>query len=212
MYRFRHSLLSAGAAILAGTILVGQPVQAQSALPNNLGRGLTRLVELNRTNPGSVRESLKPFLTERKSSRPLVNVRLNGKVPLDKLVTVLKRSGMDVTATTRFNRGIIEGYLALDKATVVARLAGVQSVLAVHRPAKNVGAVTSQAVPVQQADDAQALGFDGSGIKIGALSDSYASVTASPNAADDVATGDLPSDVVVLSDLAEGEGSDEGRA
>ncbi|MBC8120729.1 MAG: S8 family serine peptidase [Gemmatimonadaceae bacterium] len=206
-----RTLICAGAAILAATILVA-PVQSQTVLPDNLGRGLTRLVQLDRANPAATRTSLKPFLTDRSGIRPLVNVRLDGKVSLDRLVTGLKRSGMEVTAVTRFDRGVIEGYLELGKVARVAQLPGVQSVLAVHRPVTNIGATTSQAVRVQQADDAQALGFDGSGIKIGVLSDSYASVTASPNAADDVATGDLPSDVVVLSDLAEGAGSDEGRA
>src|SRR5262249_50346741 len=45
-----------------------------------------------------------------------------------------------------------------------------------------------------------------------ALSDSFASDAHHPNAADDVATGDLPPGVVVLEDLPPGDGADEGRA
>jgi hypothetical protein len=44
------------------------------------------------------------------------------------------------------------------------------------------------------------------------LSDSFASVTAHPNADDDVASGDLPAGVTVLEDLPVGAGADEGRA
>lgn len=214
---FKYWLRTAGAAVLAGTVLLSQPVQAQG-MPNNLGRGLTRLVELNRTNPASADKLLKGYLVDRSSGRLLVNVRLNGKVSLTRLVSELKGSGMQVTATTRFNRGIVEGYLDLSRVVAVARLPGVQSVLAVPRPVTDVGATTNQAVTVQQADAAQALGFNGQGIKVGVLSDSYNTADATTSAEDDISTGDLPgtgnplgntTPVVVLQDV---QGSDEGRA
>ena len=76
----------------------------------------------------------------------------------------------------------------------------------------NVGSVTSQADSVLEADrvrNSPPNSFDGTGIKIGVLSDSYNNLG---GADDDIASGDLPAEgVTVIEDLTSG-GSDEGRA
>ncbi|WP_071191131.1 S8 family serine peptidase, partial [Trichormus sp. NMC-1] len=73
----------------------------------------------------------------------------------------------------------------------------------------NVGSVTSQGDVAQRSDIARSIyGVNGAGITIGVLSDSYNNLG---GAAADVTSGDLPSGVIVLQDLASG-GSDEGRA
>ncbi len=70
-----------------------------------------------------------------------------------------------------------------------------------------VGAVTSQGYITHRANQAVALGINGTGVKIGVLSDS-----ASPaRVAALIATGDLPADVTVLTGQA-GTGADEGTA
>lgn len=84
------------------------------------------------------------------------------------------------------------------------------------------GADTSEGDQQLRADEARAkFAVDGNGFKVGVLSDSFnRDPTAGTNAADDVASGDLPGSanpcghltpVEVLDDL-EGEGADEGRA
>jgi len=85
---------------------------------------------------------------------------------------------------------------------------------------KNVGLVTSQADQVMRSGEARAtFGVDGTGIKIGTLSDSYdCSLPFSgipfTAAADDIANNDLPPNVQVLKDLSPtrvADCSDEGR-
>ena len=75
------------------------------------------------------------------------------------------------------------------------------------------GVVVSEGDEAMNTDDVRAnLNIDGSGIKIGALSDSYNTADAATTAEDDIASGDLPPAyrIDVLQDLA--DGSDEGRA
>lgn len=99
----------------------------------------------------------------------------------------------------------------------------------------DVGLVTSEADETVRSDDVRSkLGFDGTGVKVGILSDSFGRINtpgcpADPSQgirqpdnsyvaatyADDVATGDLPGDVDILDDsvpcLGPGDLIDEGR-
>ena len=76
----------------------------------------------------------------------------------------------------------------------------------------HVGLVTSQADTAEHAAGARAsFGVDGTGLKVGVLSDSFdTNATAATHMADDIANGDLPTNTTVLEDLP--DGSDEGRA
>jgi subtilisin family serine protease len=87
----------------------------------------------------------------------------------------------------------------------------------------NAGVVTTQGDRAMRTDDARVrFGVDGSGVRVGVLSDSFDCAPGPffpgdpfTRAADDVASGDLPADVRVLADLAEAPNaacSDEGRA
>jgi len=74
---------------------------------------------------------------------------------------------------------------------------------------QNVGSTTSQAKTATNADIVtNQFGFTGDDVTIGVISDSFNS---QGGASSDIASGDLPSDVNVLSDLQQG-GTDEGRA
>ena len=90
----------------------------------------------------------------------------------------------------------------------------------VYAPLSNAGLITSQGDSAMRSFRARdVFGLDGTGIKIGVLSDSYNTILDDP-ASDDVERGDLPGalnpdypqPVEVLSDYPLGIRSDEGRA
>lgn len=142
-----------------------------------------------------------------------MRVRLAPGFTFSDLSGALAAAGFRLTAVSALEPSIGEGYLPLWAASAAAAVPGVARLTPELRPHTRAGAVQSQAVAVEKADLAQARGVDGRGIRVGVLSDSFASITDSPNAQDDVASGDLPAEgVTVLEDLPVGAGTDEGRA
>ncbi len=128
--------------------------------------------------------------------------------------------GASVTATNeQYRAGVIEAFVPEEKLIEVAKTSGIVSVVGSSPAVYDVGAATTQGV-VQHRVDKIASRFDGSGITIGVLSDSYDTrLRAITDAADDVASGDLPGvgnpfgntdPVVVLEDFP--ARTDEGRA
>jgi Bacterial Ig domain/Subtilase family len=112
---------------------------------------------------------------------------------------------------------LTEGWLPLTALPAAEALdgQGLMGLLPVLRPQLSVGLTTSQGDWVLEADrvkGALPAAYDGTGIKVGVLSDSYATAT-SPitTAAQDIANGDLPAAGVSV--LAEGPAgqTDEGR-
>jgi len=184
---------------------------ALPAAAGTLGRGLQQLVRQHEKHVANSDRALRYHITSR-TSEVLVDIHLQKGVSVKKAIAELQKTGFRLTAISQMNPYLIEGYVSLDSARNAADVSGVKSILAVQKPKHNAGNVQSQAVAVEKADIAQARGFDGTGIKVGALSDSFASNTNHPNAQDDEASGDLPPTVTVLEDLPVGDGSDEGRA
>ncbi len=176
-----------------------------------LGRGLEQLVTLFETSNPKLASAMRIHLTNAIGD-PLVHVRLDPSANAADVLRQLVGTGFRLRTVSELDPQLLEGYLPLSSARAAAAVPGVLRVLAVQKPFALAGSVQSQAVAVQKADLAQARGIDGTGIRVGALSDSFASLVESPNAADDVASGDLPPDVVVLEDLPVGDGEDEGRA
>ena len=137
---------------------------------------------------------------------------------------------------------VVSGRLPVSTLGALAALDGVQGARAVRgvtharragrsaQPAASpvfVGAVTGEASRALRVRDArQRLGVDGSGIRMGILSDSYNQCAlgegedeCATTAAEDIATGDLPDDGARVLEREDGEGfedfpdgTDEGRA
>jgi hypothetical protein len=106
---------------------------------------------------------------------------------------------------------VVSGMMPVDK---LGSLNSVSSLLSAS-PAlskANAGLVTSQGDESLGSDMVRSMyGIDGSGVKVGTLSDSYDCAGTGGGAAADVASGDLPPGVEVLEDI-DGGCSDEGRA
>lgn len=127
------------------------------------------------------------------------------------LLPDLEPLGMGVTANLP-NHHLIEGYLPLTSLESLLELRdeGLMGVRAIYTPVTRAGAVANQADVVHETERVRAAlptGYDGSGFKIGVLSDSYDSLG---GAATDIASLDLPAGIEVIEDIA--GGSDEGRA
>jgi hypothetical protein len=195
--------------LLAFLILAALPLEGAT-----LGRGMEQLVRLRETNSPKLAAALKLHLTD-PAGAVLVHVRLDDPLRSANVLAALKRAGFVLQAVSELDPSLIEGYLPLSSARGAAAIAGVRQVLAVQRPHASAGSVQSQAVATQKADAAHARGIDGTGARVGLLSDSfdfYGKVGAHPDASDDVATGDLPAHVTVLDDLSRAEGIDAGAA
>ncbi len=229
-------------------------VRADDPLPPNLGRGLDKLVERNQTQPAAQTDAERSAAllahlgrnAERvqvdEQGRVTVNIRLDGSVPAEDVKKSLNALGLTIIGEYIAKRpdgrdGVLSAHLSLAQAAAVAKTRGVFSVLAAHGPRRRIGKVTSQGVSVLHADEVQAAGYEGKGITIGALSDSFNVATAqsvyvstgvrspvSTNAQEDIASGDLPgpgnpnghtTPVYVLQDGSSNPSqgnTDEGRA
>jgi Ca2+-binding RTX toxin-like protein len=131
-------------------------------------------------------------------------------------IPAAKALGFDVESVQE-DLNFVEGFIPIEKLNksslnILSQNGLLLGVTPVYQPITNAGSTTSQADFVHEADrvrEALPSNYDGSGIKIGVLSDSYNNLSGE---ASDITSGDLPAaGVTVIEDLDSG-GSDEGRA
>ncbi len=210
-----------------GMSLMASPLLARPVLPLNMDSNLSKLVEefqnngsqLNRVSPQEGASAVDMAAFDGRN-RVRVDIYLNGSKSLTQMhnAMVALRDINIVAETDRYRSGVIEAYIHLSRAVLLARLPGVSSVILSSPPVNDVGATTSQGV-VQHKVDQVPANINGTGITVGVMSDSYNTSTNAIKEANDIATGDLPGTgnpfgntqpVVVIEDFA--GGTDEGRA
>jgi hypothetical protein len=140
-----------------------------------------------------------------------VEIIVNGDA--SNLITASRNLGM--THISTFQR-VLNGSIPLSKIRQLASLPNVISVNPVYAHSANVGVAKTQGDQAQKTDRVRrAFGIDGTGIKVGVLSDSY---NYKGGAAASVAKGDLPGignpdgHTRPVDVLADNGSTDEGRA
>ncbi len=214
------------------------------ALPPNLGHSLRQLVAWHRAQPAnlsaverrarltrSLPARARHLQTNADATRAVVDVTLNGTMPLAAVRGDLAGLGAEVFAQydARHAGSVLSARLPLDQAVAAARLPGVHSISLVHRAWRHVGKATSQGAKILRTAQVNRLGFDGTGITVGVISDSFnagkddVGNPFTTSAYQDVLNGDLPGagnpfghlqGVLDLKDAASTDDvhNDEGRA
>ena len=223
----------------ACTVLVALAAQAQSLpavpsaisapLPENLGLGLTQLVETAQQDPVALknRMSTASSIAADNSGRVVVNIQLNGERPIAEVQTNLAALGVEIIAADpHWRSGIISAWLPLSQAIAAATLPGVRSIVLAPRPIRRLGAVTAGSSVVERSAEVNTpgvvtpQGILGRGISIGLVSNSYDIAPGIPRASAGIASGDLPGHgnpngytqpVFVLKDDTTAGNDDEGR-
>lgn len=221
------------AAVLAVLALAPALVDAKPAV-RNLGGGLQEIASPEGRAKSLGADAKGPKVIEARArglelthpvvfdaaARPLVRITLDGKLPAATVLQGLQSvPGVTVKASDfRYRKGVIEAYVPAASLAAVASRQGVLAVVPSSPMRTDAGVARSQGL-VQHRINRLPAGIDGRGITIGVMSDSYDTNGESPDATDDVGTGDLPGTgnpagreqpVVVLQDS--GGGTDEGRA
>lgn len=148
----------------------------------------------------------------------MVEIYASAGAAVPDIEKLLTNMGASITARNpRYRNGVIAAWAPIDNVEALAQSPGVSAVRLAHPPRTNAGATTTQGAAVMHSPLANLAGYDGRGITVGLLSDSWNISGLTPDAAADVATGDLPNtglpDRPGLRFLIEGpQGNDEGRA
>ena len=175
-------------------------------------------------------------ITDTTTGRYLVEIMPNGRTPVTTLQTTLQVTypALTVQAVDQnyAGHGVIEGYVTLNDVPGIANTQGVGSVILQLRPIHSSGAVTAQGVNQHRINHINSfynagvsLNWDGTGMSIGVMSDSFNSQPSveggATTAQADVGSGDLPGTgntnnsqpVVVLQDFNNPpNATNEGRA
>ena len=150
------------------------------------------------------------------AGRVLVDMVLDGSTDLDSFVKSLEAAGASITGVNPyFRNGAVSAYLPVNQLGAVSATRGLHVMKMTARPQANVGLTTSGGVKTIRSDVANASGFIGAGITVGVLSDSYNTSPTSfttIRAANDIASGDLPTPKLVIDFTASTSNTDEGRA
>lgn len=203
-----------------GALLISALPALARPVPQNLTNGLEQIVSSNLvtkidpakgTFTGFTTQQAADFaalaVTEATTGKYLVDIMPDGSVPLATLQANLQAKfpllAVQNVDSTYVDHGVIEGFIAVADAAAIAQTPGVGSVILQLKPIHSVGAVTAQGVNQHRVNNISTLyndialkNWDGKGMSIGVLSDSFNSQPSTEGgqttAQADVLTEDLP--------------------
>ncbi|MDJ0619487.1 MAG: S8 family serine peptidase, partial [Calothrix sp. MO_192.B10] len=165
------------------------------------------------TNNASIFQSNNDSLVFDKTSTNVL-VRITA-TDIESLIPTLESMGFDIKGkATEYH--FVEGFMPISAISEMESLTseGMMGVLPVRTAISNVGSVTSQADFVHETERVRAAlptGYDGTGVSIGVMSDSY-NTSGNGSAAQDIVSGDLPAAGVTVLQEGPNNSIDEGRA
>ena len=193
--RTRRSPGSISLFTLLSLLLASPSAFAQATL----ARGLDELVNLYESGSPKLASVLKQHLTS--DSNVLVDIHLRDGADRAQAIRVLELEGFRLTAASALDSNRLEGFLPLYAARSAAWTGGIKTIQAVQRPFKFAGSVQSQAVALREGRSGARARHHGQGHQ-GRRAVRQLRCLSAPDctihAADDVASGDLPPDVVVV--------------
>ena len=200
----------------------GNLADAQNGPMANLGGDLVQIYQdyLNYEKGGAVGSFTTPESKRIEVVGTTVGIDIRGTGSLQTFEQALVGLGMKVTATSA-KQNLVEGGIPIGALPAAAAEAQTIGGMAIYRPTYSyVGTANNEAETSLGADTAKTkYNVDGTGQKIGIISDSVSQYPMAPTGPNDtvdglnesIATGNLPNNVQVLSDGPAGS-TDEGRA
>ena len=153
-----------------------------------------------------------PHLVWKDMEKLLVQVTASEEGAEAVLRPVFQEFGFESTGCSKY---ICSGYLPMHNFLAFEERNEVKTVKPSLSMVNQAGSVVSEAFQSLQVDSVRAVYpfLNGTGIKVGIISDSFnTSSSAVTNYDDDIASGDLPSDILILKEGSGTDGTDEGRA
>lgn len=187
------------------SVLDDAPLVDKSSGLAKIATSLVNIFYQEQQAPGSTAGSVQQNIGLNNRNGSLVAVDLVTQTTTDELIKEAKDLGL--TAYSSYGR-LVSGWLPVTSIAKLSTLASLQFARSGSPTVLNAGSASNQSSRALGGEVAsQRFGVNGSGVKIGILSDSF---NARGGYANDVASGDLPNDVRILADFS--GGSDEGRA
>ena len=211
--------------LLAGVSLAAaqpEPLQKiDSRLKRDAGLATSEMAQAVQARAAQPDAKIAPMALPRQAGNYHVQVRVDR---FDEAVRQqLQSAGLEIEAAFR---GLLSGYVHPKNLETLARVSAVTTIAPEYPPILNAVQGEGPAALRIVQDNERVIPFDGSGIKVGILSDSFAAVSeATPSisdidgdgiaevlATDSQRDGDVPAVVELLSDINDDSVSDEGRA